>query len=54
MFLTVRLRYRLAGIFNAVNFSDNVEMIVGALDRQQGIRVADRGQADPMSLYRRR
>jgi hypothetical protein len=23
-------------MFNAVNFSDNVEMMVGALDRQQG------------------
>ena len=31
MFLTVRLRYR-RRMFNAVNFSDNVEMIVGALD----------------------
>jgi hypothetical protein len=40
-------------MFNAVNFSDNVEMIVGAFGpRQQGKRVADRDQADAMSHHR--
>ena len=31
MFLTVRFEMLAAGMFNAVNFSDNVEMIVSAL-----------------------
>jgi hypothetical protein len=38
-------------MFNAVNFSDNVEMIVGALDP---LARQSRDQADAMSLYRRR
>jgi hypothetical protein len=44
----------LVGMFSAVNFSNNVEMIVGALDASGRQRSCGPGSADEMSLYRRR